>query len=218
MLVSNIAVVLRNWQNALLTKYSGLHIAYAESLSYKEGEVDIRSQNLVFDKDNPSFQAFVYNRSKPLSWATTHRAAKTGGYEYDSVNDIVKLYDSWYGEIDINFVFVSPAPQYLDIFEITYHAENGISDIDKFYVDLTKTYNLGVWEYQCIWNTELSNLDIKYGDMYYKAVGGSLKIDGIYNIYTVDTGRIEKINLDIFSYDGLTVDPTNPKLGETIIT
>lgn len=216
-LISNTAVVLRNWQNALLTKYSGLHIAYAESLSYRDSVVDVRSQNLVFEKDNPSFQAFVYNR-KPLTWSTTHRAAKTGGLEYDSVNDVVKVYKSWYGKLDIDFLFISPAPNYIDIFEVLYHTEEGISSIDKFNVDLTKTYNLGVWEYQCIWDTELSSLDIKYGETYYKAVSGSLSINGIFNIYSFDTGRIEKINLDIFSYDGLTTDPTNPKLGETIIT
>lgn len=204
-LITNIALVLRDWQNALRVKYSDIHIAYAESLNYAEGIVDIRSQNLVWEKDNPAFQALVYNR-RPLKWATTHRAAKTGGYEYDAIGDIVKIYKSWYGEVELDFVFISPAPQYIDAFEIMYHIEDGISGIDEFTVDLTKTYDLGVWKYQCIWDTELKSLDIKYGDTYYKAITGSVKICGMYHIYTYDVGRIEQINFDIFSYNNVNID------------
>lgn len=205
-LITNIAAVLFNWQNALLSKYPGLHIAYSESLDYRDSAVEIRSQNLVWDKTNPSFSALTYTRSKPLDWATTHRAAKISAHEYDALAGNVKIYKSWYGNLDIDFLYVASKPIELDTFEIMYHAEDGISSIDSFQVDLTKTYNLGAWEYQCIWNEELSLLEVKYGETYYKAVKGSLKIDGIYHIYDTTSGRIESINFDIFSYDGLVAN------------
>ncbi len=113
-------------------------------------------------------------------------------------------------------MFYAPNPKYNDEFEIKYHVEDGISDIDEFYVDLTNI-GLGTWKYQCIWHTELTSLDVHYKDNYYKALGGKLTINGIYLLFEADAKRIETINLDIFSYTDLCL-PTNPLLGSEVIT
>jgi hypothetical protein len=215
-LISNIALTLRGFKNACLAKQDNLNMVYSHNATYKDDIVEMRGEHVLKDKVEDTYNLLAYKRDV-LKWATTHRAAKASPIEYDIAETKVKVYKSWYGEIGVDFIFYSPSPKDIDNFEIQYHTETSITGIDEFYVDLT---NIGLdrWTYQCIWDEEMKSVDFIYNDVYYKAIKGRVIINGQYLLFSNLSGRIETINLDIFSYDGLLANPNNPILSSKIIT
>ncbi len=169
------------------------------------------------DEVTGTFNLFAFSR-EALDWGTTHRAAKMNIKDYDSSISKLKLYKAWYEKIPVNFVFYAPNPKYMEDFEIRYHVEEGISGISGFTLDLQQTLGLGQWQYQCIWAEKLKNLDMVYNDVYYKAVGGSVIIQGPCLLFDRDTGRIETIDFSVFDYTDLIANRTNPLLSHEVIS
>lgn len=213
-ILSNLAMVLRAWKNTMLVKYPSLNVVYSHSMTYQDDVVEMRGEHVMNTETESTYNLFAFSRES-LIWATTHRAAKIDPKDYSGSH--MKLYKAWYSSIPINFVFYAPNPKYIEEFEIKYHVEDGITGIDGFTLDLQQTLGLGQWEYQCIWATQLKTLDIKYNDVYYKGLGGSLIINGANLLFDQEVERIESIDYTIFDYTDLTVDRTNPVLHNEVI-
>lgn len=195
LVVSDIALVLKEFLDTYAARIPNLKFIYDENLSYDTAIANYRAKNNMTGEINEALPLFVFNRSV-LRWSehgAMRRSVTFRPKGLMNMEDGTALkYKAVHGEFDLNFSLVFNSMSEVENFEVSYLAELNTGGDKEITVTLSPEF--GEFKYF----VQLQPLDDKLVNIenaYYKTVMGRVLIRGFF--FTIfGQGRIIKeINL-----------------------
>lgn len=194
------ALVLKSMIDIIKSEIPSKYV-YDENLDYQSAITKIRSDNSMNTADSLAMPVFVFNRSV-LRMVTEQAPGIRSRYltakSDPVVNNTVNIYKMPYAQFDVNFLYVAKEMSNLEMFEISYLAENGLTAVKTFTVDTLSQIGVNL-EYYPVYG-EMSDKRLELDGVYYKTITGMITIRGFFPILTGTAKTIADIKLTIQSF------------------
>lgn len=183
-----------------------LKMVYDEKFSYESAVENFRANNNLNKENTNMYPLFAFKRSV-LRHSETHGPGRraTGIMARRDMSTLEKpktsnVYRLVHGEFDVNFLYITKEIAKLELFEILYLAEEGISSYKEISVDLTT--ELGAIFPYYVDYAPLEDKVFEIDNVSYKAIQGSVKVRGFYPVLRAEAKHILEINTRILSFLG----------------
>jgi hypothetical protein len=201
---STVVLVLESMINSFKNEIPGINTVYDEKLSYESAVENFRGNKNLEKENSPMYPLFAFKRSvlryvepggpgRRANSIFARKDMKTN----DNTSNVYRLF---HGEFDVNFLFVTKEIRHLELFEIMYMSEEGISSYKELEVDLTAEIGekfLYFADYQ-----PLEDKLFESDNVSYKMLQGTIKIKGFYPVLRGNVKHIKEINLRIEDFLG----------------
>ena len=196
--VSIVDAVLGEFEHSVKQELNGIAVQYDSALTYETGIQKYLADNEIQPNEEIS-PIFIYNRSITSDGDTglQQRARHKKGIV--KVENGTLNYSVYHGEYTINFMYVTQSVEQAQRFELSYHADQGISACKKLTVDIPE---IGPFDYFLRYN-ELEDLQFEKEGMFYYAVIGSIKVRGFYFTFNGTSVLIKELNSRIISSNNI---------------
>jgi hypothetical protein len=95
----------------------------------------------------------------------------------------------------------------IENFEVLYMSESSVSSVKDLFLPLTflnPSLDLGDFDYACMWNLNLDQLQVNIGENYFKGIRGTCTISGAFHVFLdVTTEMILEINSKVTNMDDI---------------
>lgn len=194
---STVAYALKGFlENVIATQLPNTAVIYDDELSVNSALVKLKSRNQMMDHTNIGLPLFAFKRSilkYSDEFNKRQRINVLGSKDSSSTN----LFRCVFGTIDIDFLYIVTNMNDAENFEISYLAENGISSIKQFSLDIP---DIGAADYYLVYN-DLSDKSSFVENQYYKALAGNISLKGWYHTFKQSVNLVTTVNFKCFDYN-----------------
>lgn len=198
--VSTMGLAIQGMLDGIKAEIPNAKYVYDEKLTFESTVEKFRSDNNMKDKNTDLYPIFSFRRSvlrHTPNGASKRIPIQTRTRQIDDNSS--EVYTAIHGEIDIEFVYYTKQVEDLERFEVAYLAEEGISALKQFDVDLVAQTGQS-WTYFLEYDGVLSDKSFASDNFYYKAVSGTIKMRGFYLLLRETAKHINDVKLKIQSY------------------
>lgn len=199
--ISTVALSLASFINEVKLEVPEIKLVYDEKLSFETAIEKFRADNeLADDKKEEAYPLFAFNRSV-LRKSPRGAGGRASGIlarrnvdllQKPKHSDIFRLV---WGEYDVNFLYITKSIRKLELFEILYLAEAGISSRKDLKVNLEA--ELGeTFSYYAEYMA-LTDKVFETDNVVYKMVQGQAVVSGFYPVLHATSKHILQINAKI---------------------
>ena len=203
---TTVMLTLKSMVEAFKNEIPGLKVAYDEKLSYESAVASLRANNNLEGTNSDLYPLFAFRRSV-LRYVDPAGPGKRANsiYAKRDMTNLNKPYTSnvyriLHGEFDVNFLYITKDIRALELFEILYMSEEGISNYRELVVDLTDVLG-GKFNYYAEY-LPLEDKMFELDSVWYKMIQGTVKIKGFYPVFKGESAQILQINAKIASFLG----------------
>lgn len=199
---TNIDLIASEYINLVRSAQPETRFTYDEVLSAETAINSYRSNNNLTSVTDIQYPLLAYRRNvlKPTDHGSSRRAKLTRIVDKESKVKYVPII----GEVELQFIFISPDVHEIENFEIQYVAETAMSSVKSFIVQLPE---LG----PCDYTVDYAELEFKEfasdEGHYHKLVQGLATIRGLYFTAIGEEKLIEQIHAEMYVQDYTTPVP-----------
>jgi len=194
--LSTVALVMKALVDKLKTVEPNMHTVFDPQLDYESSINMVRANKpSQGNANNPTLPLLAFSRSSLRRQPDIgQRSARFAVNNLDKIAGTLDGYKVFRGEFDFRFVYFAKDISEIESFEIDYNSYEGFTKQTKITINIP---NLGELDYFITWTFPLDDITLSKEGNYYKAISGSVKVDGWFISGKTTFPVIKQINSDI---------------------
>jgi len=198
--LSNVALVLKEFLDYLESHFAGTNYVYDEGLSYETALKNHRAEMELTGGEEPFLPAFIFKRMTLRHTEHGIAGRASTSVAQAGVVDGQRLKYKWVlGELEIPFLYVNESAVEMEKFEIFYLAERALAQ--EKYIEC-EIPDVETYKYSVDYTKALDETTFNIEGNYYKTVAGTVTIRGVFYLFEGEGAVIEQINAAIKSVYG----------------
>jgi len=187
--------VLKMFEDSVRTEMPELAIVYDEQLSYETGMEQFLANSSYSGSDQRPMPIFIYNRTVLVDSELGFGSRAPIFKNQITIDGKRVVYRASYSEFEIQFLYVSRSTEEAEKFEVCYGSNDGISRNTELSLIMPE---LGEFKYFFTFD-DLTEKPIEHEEVTYKGIIGTIKVRGLYFVFSGEAGIIEQINQKIYA-------------------